>query len=422
MNRIITVTFALFLFVSQGATQKVNAQTDYTSDELFVLARKAAFDEDDYPKAIELSMQALQKSPDYSDIRIFLGRIYTWTDRVKEARESFQYVLERYPGHEDASMAITDLEYWNDNDQAALEYCNEGLSEHPNSEGLLLKKARILNNMKRFDDAYQVAEALVERYPKNQDARSLLSNIRYDSAKNKISISHDFSWFNQKYPDHLHESPWHIVGIDYGRYTKVGSVIGRINWGERFGNQAFQYEVDAYPRLFKNINAYMNVGLSDHSAVFPRFRAGLSLYFSLPKSFEAEAGTRFLHFSSNTWIYVASVGKYYKNYWFNLKTYLVPGNQQVSHSYTMTTRYYFGGADDYWKFSFGYGLSPDDAVSLQSYVSDYRLKSAHVGLGLRKSIKRFNVIGLSASFINQEFEKDQKGNQLNTSITYIRKF
>ncbi|WP_430973643.1 YaiO family outer membrane beta-barrel protein [Sunxiuqinia rutila] len=421
MTRIITITITLFVLVLQGASLKVYAQ-DYTSDELFQMARKAAFDDDDYPKAISLSKQALEMSPDYSDIRIFLGRIYTWTDRVEEAREAFQYVLERYPGHEDASMAITDLEYWNDNNQKALEYCNNGLAEHPESEELLLKKAKILNNMKRFDEAYQVAEGLTERHPDNQDARSLLRTIRYDSAVNKVSVSHDFSWFNQEYPNHLHESPWHIVGVDYSRYTKIGSVIGRVNWGDRFGNSAFQYEMDAYPYLAKGVNAYMNVGFSDRSAVFPRFRAGLSLYFSLPKSFEAEAGARFLHFSGNTWIYVASASKYYKSFWFNLKTYLVPGSQDISHSYTMTTRYYLGGADDYFKFSFGYGLSPDEAFSEQNYLSDYRLKSAHVGLGLRKSIKRFNVIGLSASFIRQEYEKDQKGNQLNTSVTYIRKF
>ncbi|TDO05484.1 YaiO family outer membrane beta-barrel protein [Sunxiuqinia elliptica] len=421
MKRICSITIALVALMVHFVTFQANAQ-DYTSDELFQMARTAAFEEDDYPKAIKLSKQALEISPDYSDIRIFLGRIYTWTDRQKEAREAFRYVLERYPGHEDASMAITDLEYWNDNNQAALEYCNKGLEKHPDSEGLLLKKARILNNMKRFDQAYQVAENLLEQHPENDEARSLQRTIRYDSAKNKLSVSHDFSWFDSKYPAHLHDSPWHIVGVDYSRYTKIGSVIGRVNWGRRFDNTAFQYEIDSYPYLAKNIMAYMNVGFSDQSAVFPRFRAGMSLYFSLPKAFEAEAGARFLRFSSNTWIYVASVSKYYKSYWFNLKTYLVPGNEKISHSYTMTTRYYTGGADDYWKFSFGYGLSPDDAVSVQNYISDYRLKSAHIGLGFRKSIKRFNVIGLSASYINQEFRKDQKGNQINTSVTYIRKF
>lgn len=422
MKRIITITFALFLFGFIGTTQQVNAQTEYTSDELFEQARHAAFEEDDYPKAIKLAKQALELSPDYSDIRIFMGRIYTWTDRLTEAREAFNYVLERNPGHEEASIAITDLEYWNDNNQAALDYCNRGLKKHPDSEGLLMRKAKILNKMKRFEEAYQVTEALIERHPKNQDARSLLRTIRYDSAVNKLGISHDFTWFDSHYPDHLHTEPWHIVGVDYSRYTKIGSIIGRVNWGKRFGKSAFQYEIDSYPHLAKNIFAYMNVGVSDNSAVFPKFRAGMSLYFSLPKSFEAEAGARFLHFSDDTWIYVASLAKYYKSFWFNLRSYLVPGNEDISHSYTMTTRYYFGGADDYWKFSFGYGLSPDDAVAVQNYASDYRLRSAHIGLGLRKSIKRFNVIGASASFINQEFKKDEIGNQLNTSFTYIRKF
>ncbi|MBT8295867.1 MAG: hypothetical protein KJO51_05580, partial [Gramella sp.] len=42
------------------------AQEELTSDELFIKARTAAFDEDDYPKAIELTQLALQKSPSYA--------------------------------------------------------------------------------------------------------------------------------------------------------------------------------------------------------------------------------------------------------------------------------------------------------------------------------------------------------------------
>ena len=87
------------------------AQDSTSSDGLFQMARKAAFDEKNYPKAIELSKRALTISPQYSDIRIFLGRVYTWSNQYDSAKAAFEYVLNYAPDNEDASAAYTDLEY-----------------------------------------------------------------------------------------------------------------------------------------------------------------------------------------------------------------------------------------------------------------------------------------------------------------------
>lgn len=410
-----------FVFLLCPATQ-LYAQKGENSEELFQQARAIAFEKKDYIQAIKLTQQALEKSPAYSDIRIFLGRLYTWTDQYNKAKEAFLYVLEKEPDYEDASLALVDLEYWNDHNDLALISCNAGLKHHQASEELLLRKAKILNALHRYREAYDVASALVEMSPKNEKARSVLQAIRYDSALNKLGVSHDFTWFDGGYGGHLHDYPWHIVALDYGRYTKIGSVIARINYGSRFGDDAFQFEMDSYPRLMKNISAYVNVGLSDQSSVFPRFRTGMSLYASLPHSFEAEAGFRMLRFSDNTWIYVGSVSKYYKNFWFNGRVYLVPGNSNISHSYSLNTRYYFGGVEDYWKFSFGYGLSPDEINSLQGFTSVYKLRSAQVSGGFRKSFRKFNVVGVNASVVRQEYDLKKYGNQISTSLLYIRKF
>lgn len=404
------------------SSDRLLAQSAYSSDELFQQARTAAFDKKDYQKAIGLATMSLEKSPDYFDVRLFLGRLYTWTDKYDLAKESFLYVLEKNPANEDASIAITDLEYWNNQYDSALSFCNKGLEHNPNSEELLLKKGRILNTLRRYKDAYCVTINLINKYPKNESARSLLQSIRFDSSLNKVSISHDFTWFDRNYRDYLHNYPWNILSLDYARFTGIGSVIARVNYGSRFSKQTLQFELDAYPHLFKNLTAYVNLGISDESAVFPRYRMGLSLYASLPHSFEAEAGFRLLHFSNSTWIYVAGISKYYKNFWFNGRVYLVPDNQKALHSYSLTTRYYFGGADDYWKVGIGYGLSPDDSNSTQSFISDYSLRSKQLSIGFRKTISTFNVIGFSVSALNQEFNKYVYGNQINTIVTYIRKF
>src|SRR6476620_6203481 len=71
----------------------VCAQNNLSVDEMFVKARKLAFDDKNYPAAIELTKKALLKSPDYTDIEIFLGRLYTFTDQVDSARLVFNEAM-----------------------------------------------------------------------------------------------------------------------------------------------------------------------------------------------------------------------------------------------------------------------------------------------------------------------------------------
>src|SRR5690606_13598529 len=125
-------TIFVLLFLTLGIAAR--AQNDLSSDELYVLARKEAFDNSNYPKAVQLSRQALEASPDYHEIRTFLGRLYTWSDKIDSARSAFATVLAKEPSNEDALSASFDLEYWNENYNKALEIAERGLKSHPNSE------------------------------------------------------------------------------------------------------------------------------------------------------------------------------------------------------------------------------------------------------------------------------------------------
>ena len=415
-------TYVLVFTLLCLCTSATFAQESLSSDSLFRLAREVAFDKKDYSLAVQYCHRALIKSPAYDDIRVFLGRVYTWTDKKDSARIEFLYVLHRNPGFEDASAAITDLEYWNNNSTLALEYCNQGLQYHPDSKELLLKKIKILKFDKKFMDAYQLASSILKKDPSNEAVRSLILDIKDASSLNKASVGYDFTWFDGGYADYLHKSPWQIINVEYSRYTPLGSITGRINYGTRFGNSALQAEIDAYPRICKGLYAYTNVGISDQSSVFPHYRAGMSLYASLPKSFEAELGFRYLNFTNSTWIYVGSISKYYRNFWFSLRATLVPGVNDISHSYTAITRYYIGGADDYLNISLKYGISPDDTNAALAFNSTYKLISKGISLGYKHSIKTMNVISVSASLYNQEYMAGQKGNQVDLSVSYLRRF
>ena len=411
------VTIAgVVLLIHLTLFSKLCAQT-ISSDEYFKRARTAAFENKDYPAAIQLTKQALQQSPDYTDIRIFLGRVYYWNGYTDSSLITLKAALEQKPAYADAAVAITDIEYFSKNYSSALFYCEAGLSHNASSKELLLRKTKCLAALTRYKEAWVVADSLLRADPANTALRRLVESIKNYSSKNKINISYDRTGFDKQF-----NNPWHVVSLDYSRQTKAGSFIGRVNYANRHSANGVQFEVDAYPRISKTFYAYTSVGYSADMPVFPKFRAGFSLYANLPKSFEADAGFRYLNFDNNTWIYTVALGKYYKNFWFNARAYLTPADSRISQSYTVTTRYYLKGADDYFSFFAGQGISPDDRSLAIQLNNEYKLQTKRIGAGYQFSLKRLNIFSLSASFENVEYLPKTNGNQLNISAGYQRRF
>lgn len=407
--------FYLFLFTC-CISLSVSAQDNRSSDELFQEARKAAFDRKDYPEAIRLCRIALSKSPDYADIRVFLGRIYTWSDKTDSARAEFQYILQKQPEYEDVYAAAADLEYWNDQSAKALELLNKGLEYHPRSEELLLRKAKVLASLKQLPEAATTANLLLSINPGNAAARAALSSIRDQVRKNKIDLSYDYTYFDKRF-----DQPWHLLSFSYARQTSIGTVLGRINYANKFGEGGVQGELEAYPRISNTFYSYVGLGYSGND-IFPRYRAGFSLYANLPRSFEAELGFRYLYFSSSTWVYTASVGKYLSNFWFNLRTYLTPGEDNLSKSFNFTTRYYTAGADDFITLGIGTGISPDDQRNNINYEINNSLMTYKLNLAWQRTFAKQNIIGINGTWFYEEYRPDTYGNQLNIGISLMRRF
>ena len=183
--------------------------------------------------------------------------------------------------------------------------------------------------------------------------------------------------------------------------------------------------MDAYPRISKTFYTYVNAGYSDNVGVFPQWRGGFSLYANLPKSFEGELGVRYLKFSGDpTWIYTAYLGKYYKSWLFSGRTYLTPSSfsNSVSASYSIAARYYYGGVDDWFGGTLGYGISPDDRFNSIQINSKVRLVSYKAGLSFKKKITKFSVLSLAGSWFNQEYLPQTTGNQYQFSIGWLYRF
>lgn len=408
---------ALFAATAILHVQPLTAQEKISSDDLFVQARNAAFQQKNYPKAIALCQQALAGSPGYTDIRVFLGRLYFWSDKEDSARITLDKALRENPSHEDAAVAAASIAYFTNRYKDGLAYAETGLQHHPKSPDLMLQKARLLTATREYKYAARLTDSLLVIDPKNSDARALAGRIRDYSASNKIGVSYDYTHFGKQFDD-----PWHLTSIDYSRQTKYGSIIGRLNYTNRFKTNGVQFEMDAYPSIAKNFYAYVNFGYSPDDGVFPKYRGGFSLYANLPKSFEADLGFRYLNFGNDTWIYTGSIGKYYKSFWFNLRAYLTPDDDRISHSYAFTTRYYLGGADDFVHASIGYGISPDDRTQAIQLNNNYKLLTHRISGGYRFTHKKLNVFLINLGYSRVEYLPKTKDDQITAGIGYQRRF
>jgi YaiO family outer membrane protein len=191
--------------------------------------------------------------------------------------------------------------------------------------------------------------------------------------------------------------------LSYGRKTSVGTIIGRINWAERFGSKGLQYELDGYPAISENNYAYLNFGYSSLS-IFPKLRAGAEWYHSFPKAFEGSLGMRALHFTnSDTYMITGTVGKYVGNYWISLRSFVSPSSTGTSVSGSIQARRYFSDPEDYIGLKLGYGISPDDRSRGDGSSTYLTMKSQSVRVEYNHIFNRIWTTNIGASVSNEEF-------------------
>ncbi|HEY1024889.1 MAG TPA: YaiO family outer membrane beta-barrel protein [Sphingobacteriaceae bacterium] len=392
----------------------VGEEPPVTADALFEHARTAAFEKKNYPEAIALSKRSLAIS-DNNDVRLFLGRLYTWSDLPDSARAEFYSVLFKNPRSMEAIDASYDLELWNDRPKVALEYAETGLKFYPESENLTVKKAKALIALKRYGAATKVARAFLERFPQNGPVLALEKTIKDDFPQNTVGAGHSTVYFDKRF-----DRPWFLSSASYGRQTRFGSITLNVNHANRFETSGLEGEFEAYPRIAKGLYAYAGGGISG-SSIFPNHRFGFSLYQSLPHSFEAEAGLRYLKFSDATVFYVFGIGRYIGNNFYGLRSYITPSNVRSSVSFNLSTRFYLGqDRFDSFGIAIGTGTSPDDRA--RRVDLNNTLNSVKAGFDYSATVIKRTALSLGISWANEEYSTATYGNQYTFSASLSHRF
>jgi YaiO family outer membrane protein len=337
-----------------------------------------------------------------SDVAILMGRTYAWDSQYDSARVVLKEVLVNSPENSDALSALADVEYWNDRYPEAVEYCNRILEKDPANETVQFQKARILNSADRYEEASQVLETLLQKNSANTDALRLLDKVRLELIKNKITVNYAYDYFtNAAYK----KDPWQLLYLQYTRKTSIGTVIGRVNYANRFGTKALQVEADAYPSIGENDYLYLNYGFSGIS-IFPNHRGGFEWNHSFPKAFEGSLGGRILHFqgSKRVVIYTGAIGKYFGDYWMSLRPFVTPGSDGTSVSTYLLARRYFSDPENYIGLRLGVGSSPDERRLLLGDPNHLaHLKSKSIKVDFNHIFSNRLILSLGVAYANEDF-------------------
>ncbi len=375
-------------------------------DELFAQARTKAF-AGEREAARELCSQILDKSPNYHDVRILLGRTYAWDKQYEAGRIALQQVLDNKPSYKDAIHALSDLELWAGNQKQSLEVLNNGLAHHPTAIDLLLKKGKLQVKLEERKGAIKTYKKILTLDPEHQEAKDKLKTLQKTDLKNAINISGKYQTHTDVFGN------FYLGSISYKRKTGMGSIIARANFANKFQRNAWQAEIDFYPRLGKGIYAWFNYGYSNTS-LFPNHRLAGELFLGLPKAKEISLGFRQLHFGNNnrTTIYSASFTQYKGNYMFLLRGNLTPKEVGSSKSASLSIRRYYQ-AKHFWAISAGAGFSPAD-FRIQSNVGlivekPYFFRAQSASFQYQRPLNKQHILNGGIALIRQE-TSFQRGN------------
>lgn len=338
--------------------------------------------EGNHNSAKESLLEIVSKNPDNHKASALLGSTYSWSGQYNKARALFNNVVAKEQNNRDVWISSVKNELYAKNNATALGLANKALTYlTTDSEIERLREIAMANIENQTYAELNWSEVETNLKPKKSSvANKVAKTEKKDSTKkdqkaiteetkevadtkkenekkvlnNRISIRNSYTVFDQRY------DPMAFSSIEYKRQTLAGSIIPRINYGNRNGVHGVQYDLDFYPKFSKRFYAYLNYGYSNAS-IYPNHKVGGDLYVNLPGAIEFSAGGRFVALDTRSvTVFTNSLGYYRGNYYFSLRSSLTPKSDNLNQfSGNLLIRKYLKDADNYLGFNIGMGYSPE---------------------------------------------------------------
>jgi YaiO family outer membrane protein len=407
IKEIFTVIFLIaFSVITSFAQGRVNP------DSLFFEAQQKAW-KGNYKTSRQLLNQVLSETPDYTDAIILYGRTFAWQEKFDSARLVLEPLYRKEPSNVGVLSVLADVELWAGNPEKTLQYVEKGLQLEENILPLLLVKARALQQMHSYKEATLVLNYILELKPDHTEALTLLEIVIDQSAANLIRVDYQVATFNKGF------EAWQLGALEYTRINSNLKYQARLSFADRYDQESFQFEIDAYPRLSEKAYLYLNTGFSD-GKLFPEYRVGAEIFYMLPAKFEASIGTRVLSFSEDRVIvYTGQIGKYFKKHWISFRPFLQHKEGDWQPTGVLLVRQYFGHSENQVTLILARGSTPLTQVGFEEIG---RLTSSRIGLEPQFRVGKNFLAGGMLSFEYEKYLPGSSRNRLTFGLSLQRKF
>ena len=307
--------------------------------------------------------QILADDPDHFNTNLLMAQTFAFENKFDSARFICTKLYDLYPKRYDLMDLMVNIEIWNRKYRAALPHVEQALDTWPNDENFLFKKAKIQYLAKDYQDALTTLDELFDTYPEHEEGNTLKKDILENHLyRDYVFVENYYEYFKEPFLNRKL-----ITSAGVSKWTKYGTYIARINMGEElpYKSLAFQYELEAYQRLFPTNYLYLDYAWSRH-LFFPQHRGAVEFFQRLPKGFEASLGVRYLYWTDPKWIYTGSISWLHNKNYLAFRPFFFHDHSRWINSYHLTYRRYFSDKEDYIYAMAGYGNYSDEFMQLNA--------------------------------------------------------
>ena len=225
--------------------------------------------------------QRLNSYPEDVEARAWHGRVLAWKGRWAEAETEYRRVLERAPSDTETMGGLSDVLLWQGRPEEALRILDQASSLTPHQSEIRLRRARVLRELGRTDDAKNEFRQILIFEPGNIEAKAGLTGLA-EETHHELRLGVDIDTFN--YTDTAQAQ---ILSLG-SRWSPRWSTLMGANFYQRFGENPGKFFASSAFR-FRGSD-WLNVGgaLANQNDVIPTNEA----------SFEYGHGFKF----ANPWI------------------------------------------------------------------------------------------------------------------------
>lgn len=372
-------------------SESIYSQTDNINADSLLKVAQQYYNQNENVKSEEICLQILSYAPDYTDVKILLARNYMNVKQFSDAEGILNEVLKNKPNYYDAHAALVDLNYWSKKYEACVLCCNNALNYFPTDSAFLLSKEKCIveSSSRMMRD---------------------LNQLNYSIYNNKIAASYRYNYFLDNTDFNSQEAY-----LEYTRKLNKATVIGRVNYANRFNESDFQFESDLYYKFDMSKYLYLNAGISNN-IIYPDYRLGAEYFQALPAQFEVSLGLRYLYFKpDNVFIYTGSLTKYIQKYMLSARVFITPKNSDITASGLFILRHY-NTEDNYVGLRLKYGIDPNNSNIDPTTSSRYLMQSRGFEFEYNELIKQRVQLTIYAGYESTEWRPSEYRNAVTAQV------